>query len=65
MEIIISILLSCIIISFILILITQKNINKINTKEDKPCLSEWDCPECGFHIQLGDSCTYCYTQKPL
>ncbi len=27
-------------------------------------LDEWDCPECGFHIQAGLQCTYCYTKKP-
>lgn len=25
---------------------------------------EWDCPECGFHIQAGDKCIYCDTSKP-
>ena len=28
-------------------------------------LEEWDCPECGFHIQAGIECTYCYTKKPV
>jgi len=25
---------------------------------------EWDCPECGFHVQAGDKCIYCDTEKP-
>jgi len=25
---------------------------------------EWDCPECGFHIQAGSHCIYCDTEKP-
>ena len=25
---------------------------------------EWYCPECGFHIQAGDKCIYCDTEKP-
>ncbi|MDP6201632.1 MAG: hypothetical protein QF616_05320 [Candidatus Marinimicrobia bacterium] len=24
---------------------------------------EWDCPECGFHIQAGDTCIYCCEEK--
>lgn len=24
---------------------------------------EWNCPECGFHIQAGESCIYCGTKK--
>ena len=26
---------------------------------------EWDCPECGFHVQAGDSCIYCSTRKKI
>ena len=26
--------------------------------------SKWNCPECGFLVQMGNSCTYCYTKKP-
>jgi hypothetical protein len=65
MEIIISIIFSVIILSIFFILKTQKSINQLIPKDDESLLSEWDCPECGFHIQLGNSCTYCYTQKPL
>ncbi|MBL7011107.1 MAG: hypothetical protein ISR82_07780 [Candidatus Marinimicrobia bacterium] len=24
---------------------------------------EWDCPECGFHVQAGDTCIYCGGDK--
>ncbi|MBT3479281.1 MAG: hypothetical protein HOA15_03205 [Candidatus Marinimicrobia bacterium] len=24
---------------------------------------EWDCPECGFHVQVGDTCIYCSARK--
>ncbi len=24
---------------------------------------EWDCPECGFHVQAGDTCIYCSAKK--
>ena len=24
----------------------------------------WDCPECGFHVQAGDTCIYCGEEKP-
>ncbi len=38
-----------------------------NKKEDSYTdleTKEWDCPECGFHIQAGDKCIYCDTEKP-
>lgn len=27
-------------------------------------MQPWDCPECGFHVQLGIVCIYCQTDKP-
>lgn len=27
-------------------------------------MDEWDCPECGYHIQAGNQCIYCNTLKP-
>jgi rubrerythrin len=45
----------------ILVLLFQGRNNISNeTKDD---LEEWDCPLCGFHIQMGEICTYCYTKK--
>ena len=38
-----------------------------NNKEDSYTnleTEEWDCPECGFHIQVGSKCIYCDTEKP-
>ncbi len=38
-----------------------------NRKEDSYTdleIEEWDCPECGFHVQAGDHCIYCDTKKP-
>lgn len=38
-----------------------------NRKEDTYTdldVDEWDCPECGFHVQAGDTCIYCDTKKP-
>ena len=26
-------------------------------------IEEWDCHECGFHVQAGDVCIYCNTKK--
>ena len=26
-------------------------------------IEEWDCPECGFHVQAGDTCIYCNENK--
>ena len=25
---------------------------------------EWDCPECGFHVQMGQTCIYCGAHQP-
>ncbi len=38
-----------------------------NRKEDSYTdleIEEWDCPECGFHVQAGNYCIYCDTKKP-
>jgi len=38
-----------------------------NKKEDTYTdlnTEEWDCPECGFYVQVGDKCIYCDTEKP-
>ena len=26
-------------------------------------VEEWDCHECGFHVQVGDVCIYCDAKK--
>ena len=31
--------------------------------EQRMNLSAWKCKYCGFDVQLGDFCTYCYTKK--
>ncbi|MCH7762752.1 MAG: hypothetical protein IIB95_03320 [Candidatus Marinimicrobia bacterium] len=38
-----------------------------NKKEDSYTnleTEEWNCPECGFHVQAGNRCIYCDTEKP-
>lgn len=39
---------------------------KLNLREDEQesDLEEWVCPECGFTVQTGSECIYCYTKKP-
>lgn len=37
-----------------------------NRKEDTYSdldTEEWDCPECGFKVQVGSECIYCGTEK--
>ena len=63
-----EIFISVIIISMVLIVIMvfpyqNKSISNSDTNDEK-LLEEWYCPECGFHVQLGDTCTYCYEEKP-
>ena len=26
-------------------------------------VEEWDCHECGFHVQVGNICIYCNAEK--
>ena len=41
----------------------NKSISNTDTNDEK-LLEEWHCPQCGFHVQLGDTCTDCYEEKP-
>jgi len=43
-----------------LVLIFQ---GKNNNYEQSMNLSDWKCKYCGFDVQMGDFCTYCYTKK--
>ena len=61
MHIIFSVMITGFIILGILVLLFQGRNNISN--EIKDDLEEWDCPLCGFHIQMGEICTYCYTKK--
>ena len=27
-------------------------------------MNAWNCPECEFHVQAGDTCIYCGEEKP-
>lgn len=33
-------------------------------EKDDGDLTEWTCPSCGFHVQLGKECIYCGERKP-
>ena len=46
----------------IIIYVTGKN-KREDTYTDLET-DEWDCPECGFHVQVGSKCIYCDTSKP-
>jgi rubrerythrin len=41
-------------------------LRKLNLRdnEQESDLEEWVCPECGFTVQAGSECIYCYTKKP-
>jgi len=48
-------------IFFLFILITTM-VAKSSNKQDffnDTNLDEWLCPNCGFEVQVGDSCIYC------
>jgi len=38
--------------------------NRAEDAYDDLEMDEWDCPECGFHVQAGDTCIYCSSKKP-
>lgn len=61
MQIIFSVFLTGIFLLLILVLFFQGETNKSSDIEID--LEEWNCPECGFQVQMGDVCTYCYTKK--
>ncbi len=56
-------LLGFIIIIFIFfaILIARSSHNSTIYKDID--INEWDCSECGFHIQAGNKCIYCNSNK--
>tara|TARA_B100001029_G_C15038711_1_gene442021 strand:- start:209 stop:406 length:198 start_codon:yes stop_codon:yes gene_type:complete len=64
MEIYISIILFSLILLIILIFSYQNKTSQNIEFQDEIFLEEWDCPECGFHVQMGTTCTYCYEDKP-
>ena len=47
----------------VLIFLSKKHAEPENP-EDENDLEEWTCPECGFLVQAGNVCIYCYTEKP-
>ncbi len=47
----------------VIIFLSRRHVEQENP-EDENDLEEWTCPECGFLVQAGDVCIYCYTEKP-
>jgi len=59
-----SLLLFLLILLFIVILAVfiGKQNSSDNSYEDLS-IDEWNCPDCGFLVQVGDKCIYCgYTK---
>tara|TARA_B100001750_G_C15361092_1_gene522245 strand:+ start:77 stop:268 length:192 start_codon:yes stop_codon:yes gene_type:complete len=57
-------LLSFIIMIFIGITIMIARSNQPEDRYTDLETDEWDCPDCGFHVQLGNICIYCNAKKP-
>ncbi|MEE9190588.1 MAG: hypothetical protein V3U16_07450 [Candidatus Neomarinimicrobiota bacterium] len=55
------IILAGITVLIIAVFVRQWSENTENKDQDG--LEEWTCPECGFSVQLGTECPYCYTRK--
>ena len=58
----VSLIIAVLIVSVLAILRAQRNINKSENLTESD-LEEWTCPECGFEVQAGEECIYCYTKK--
>ena len=58
----VSLIIAVLIVSVLAILRAQRNINKSENLPESD-LEEWTCPECGFEVQAGEECIYCYTKK--
>ncbi len=59
-----SLLLISIIIIFFIIVAVLVGVQKIKDDPYKDLsLDEWNCPECGFLVQVGEICIYCGYDK--
>ncbi|HIF83114.1 MAG TPA: hypothetical protein EYQ37_04550 [Candidatus Marinimicrobia bacterium] len=57
-------LLIIIIFIFIGVAVLIARSNRAKDTYDDLETDAWDCPECGFHVQAGDTCIYCGEKKP-
>ena len=57
-------LLILILILFIGMAVLIARSNRAEDTYDALETDAWDCPECGFHVQAGDTCIYCGEEKP-
>jgi len=59
-----SLLLFSLILFFIIILAVFIGKQKSNYNPyENLSIDEWNCPECGFLVQVGDKCIYCGYNK--
>ena len=59
-----SLLLISILIIFFIIVAVLVGVQKIKDDPYKDLsLDEWNCPECGFLVQVGEICIYCGYDK--
>ena len=59
-----SLLLISIIIIFFIIVAVLVGVQRIKDDPYKDLsLDEWNCPECGFLVQVGEICIYCGYNK--
>ena len=57
-------LLIIIIFIFVGVAVLIARSNRAEDAYDDLEMDAWDCPECGFHVQVGDTCIYCGEEKP-
>lgn len=46
------------------VLLLSKKVRNTEEAADNGDLTEWVCPDCGFTVQAGDTCIYCYAKRP-
>ena len=62
-QILVFIALSVVLATLVRVAVLSYRRNRAEP-EDVGWEEEWDCPECGFHVQAGEICIYCGSTRP-
>jgi len=61
-TLVVLVLFLCFLGIALVMLMAKRAVEDGDTQADSD-LEAWVCPECGFNVQMGDVCIYCYTKK--
>ena len=62
-QLILFIALSVVVAAFVRAAVLSYRRNRLEPEEAGRD-EEWDCPECGFHVQAAEICIYCGSNRP-